>query len=124
VKIATLLLFYLSISSSAVAQPARDVCAMALGIRTDGTTYELNLMNMPPVRRSLKVIAQEARGGCYNDANPSAITSVTLYVEKGTTELKLHPLLNLLSAAGWQREKIHVEQWHHPPARPDIVSRD
>jgi len=55
---------------------------------------------------SMHTLESDLKGGCYNDANPSKVTSVTIEGSKQAPASRLKLLYELLSRNGWPQSEI------------------
>jgi hypothetical protein len=101
-----------------------DKCPFVIGVAANGDLYDLNAMNMPALRRSPKVLEQYLQGGCYNDANPSPVTSVTLELAPHAPTAKIDFVYAIFARNGWSKDKVISLVWKNAPDRPATRSRD
>jgi len=120
----TIVFSMLAGACSCAAQAQADVCPLVIGVAADGSIYDLNAINMPALRRSAKVLEQTLHGGCYNDANPSPITSVTLDLAPTAPKESVDRVYAIFARAGWPKERVKKELWSNAPMRPKSRSRD
>ena len=59
-------------------------------------------------KTSPKLLERDLKGGCYNDANPAPVSSVTLSVEPGTPTQRVKLLYEILERNGWPKARIKV----------------
>jgi hypothetical protein len=90
----------------ALASPP-SVCPMTVGVASDGVVFSDRFYGWYKI--SLKTLESDLRGGCYNDANPSRVTSVRLFLAPGAPKPKIDSVLSVLRANGWDRNKIDVK---------------
>jgi hypothetical protein len=76
-----------------------DVCPMTVRVRSDGTfmTYRFNGWRVT----STHTLESDLRVGCYNDANPSKVTSVTVEASGKVPSIRLRLLYDLFARNGW-----------------------
>jgi hypothetical protein len=120
----TVVFSMLALACSCTAQAEADACPLVIGVAADGSIYDLNAINMPALRRSAKVLEQTLHGGCYNDANPSPITSVTLDLAPTAPRVRVDLVYAILARTGWPKERVKTGVWTNAPLRPNIPSRD
>jgi hypothetical protein len=84
-------------------------CSVRIAVATDGGFYDI--LHNGVYKRSPRTLEQELRGGCYNDANPSRVTSVVLEIADGAPPARTESLYKLLERNGWTRSKVLVEPW-------------
>ena len=106
------------------ARAAIDACPLVIGVAANGDLYDLNVRNMPAVRRSPKMLEGSLHGGCYNDSNPSKVTSVTLELAPDAPTAKVDLVYAILQRSGWSKDKVTSLVWTNAPIRPAIPSRD
>ena len=61
-------------------------------------------------RTSHKLLENDLRGGCYNDNNPSKVTSVTVEITHGAPRQSIEDLYRILARNGWPKSKISVKE--------------
>ncbi len=69
-------------------------------------------------RTSQKTLVGVLRGGCYNDANPSEITSVNLEIAPNATKERVDQIFSILEKAGWPKGRLKAETWTNDPQEP------
>lgn len=89
---------------------------MKIGMGADGTVFTNRFHGWYKV--SLKTLDSDLRGGCYNDANPSHVTSVRLFLAPNAPKPNVDSVLSVLKKEGWGRDKISVEPWRSYPRPP------
>lgn len=95
-----------------------STCPITLGIGTDGGLYSNRFHGWYEV--SAKTVASDLRGGCYNDANPLAVTSVKLFIAPDAPKAAVDRVFSVLEKEGWSREKLTVEKWRNYPFEPSL----
>jgi hypothetical protein len=95
---------------------AAGACPMTIGVGTDGSVFTDRFHGWYKV--SLKTLDSDLRGGCYNDDNPSRVTSVRLFLAPNATKPKVDLVLSVLRSDGWGREKIDIQTWSRYPQAP------
>ena len=97
------------------AQP-QDACPLVIRVRDDGNLVTWRFSGWRVT--STRTLASDLRGGCYNDSNPSKVTSVSVTIAKGAPAGRLNFLFELLTKNGWPREKVRIgdnrADWKHP----------
>jgi len=93
-----------------------DACPMKIGIARDGAVY-LNRMR-GWYRTSPKILTDVLRAGCYNDNNPSSVTSVTLQIAPNAPKEKVDGVLSIVERAGWPKSRVTVGTWVNAPHAP------
>jgi hypothetical protein len=61
-------------------------------------------------KTSPKLLERDLKGGCYNDASPAQVSSVTVRIESGAPEARVELLYRILDRNGWPKAKIKVMQ--------------
>ena len=101
-----LALFNPQISSSSSPSKKFDACPLIIRVRASGTliTHRFDGWRVT----SMRTLESDLKGGCYNDANPSMVTSLTIEASKEAPPAKLKLLYEALSRGGWQRNRITI----------------
>ena len=55
---------------------------------------------------SLNLLASDLHYGCYNDANPSPVTSVMMTVRQGAPRQRVDAVMKVLADNGWPSGKV------------------
>jgi len=84
-------------------------CPMTIGITRDGALYVNRMGGW--YKTSLQSLDGDLRGGCYNDANPTPVTSVRLLLVAEAPKSKVDLVFSILKKDGWSRDKVSVESW-------------
>jgi hypothetical protein len=84
----------------------RDLCPVVYGIDADGRIFVYT--HNGNYRRSLVTIESDLKGGCYNDANPASVSSVTIKTAVGSPKGRLDEVLSLLARNGWARDRVKI----------------
>ena len=92
-------------SSSAAYGP----CSVRIAVAKDGSFFDI--LRNGVYKRSPRTLEQELHGECYNDANPSQVTSVVLEIADGAPPARTEFLYKLLERNGWARAKVLIEPW-------------
>jgi hypothetical protein len=92
------------------------VCPITIGVGSDGRLYSDRFHRWYNI--SSKTLQSDLRGGCYDDANPSPITSVRILVGPGAPDHKVDEVFAILEKQGWSRDKVSVRPWDQYPQRP------
>lgn len=98
----------LYVTCAHAAQVPADVCPMKIEISHSGNYYT-NRFN-GRYKTSAKLLEHDLRGGCYNDANPSKITSVTVKIDPNAPPMAVQALYRLLEQNGWPKSKLKVAE--------------
>jgi hypothetical protein len=61
-------------------------------------------------KTSPKLLESDLKGGCYNDADPAPVSSVTVKLEAGAPKARLELLYRILERNGWPKVKVKVSQ--------------
>jgi hypothetical protein len=79
---------------------------MTIRVGSDGTyvTYRFNAWRVT----STRTLESDLRAGCYNDANPSKVTSVTIEASPQAPPNRLRRLYGLLGRDGWPRGRVKL----------------
>lgn len=93
-----------------------NVCPIKIGIARDGTVFSDRMQGW--YKTSQKTLAGVLRGGCYNDANPSKVTSVNLEIAPNAPKEQVDQILSILEKAGWPKGRVRVETWTNDPQMP------
>lgn len=93
-----------------------NACPIKIGIARDGTVFSDRMQGW--YRTSQKTLAGVLRGGCYNDSNPSEITSVNLEIAPNAPKERVDQVFSILEKAGWPKGKVKVETWTNDPQAP------
>lgn len=91
-------------------------CPMTIGIGRDGAIFASRLRGW--YKTSQKTLESDLRGGCYNDANPTPVTSVKVIIAAGTPKSNTDRVFSILDRNGWPKNKVHVESWKNYPKPP------
>jgi hypothetical protein len=59
-------------------------------------------------KTSPRLLESDLKGGCYNDANPASVSSVTLSIAPGTPTERVKLLYEILERNGWPKSRIKV----------------
>jgi hypothetical protein len=94
----------------------QSICPMTIGVGLDGTFYSDRFHGWYKI--TPRTLQSDLRGGCYNDANPHAVTSVKIVVAKNAPESKVDQALSILAKEGWPRDKINIQSWTEYPRQP------
>ena len=99
----------------ALAMPP-SVCPMTIGIGADGALSSSRFHGWYKV--TARTIESDLLGGCYNDANPSKVTSVKVLIAPGAPKQRVDSVFSILKTKGWGRDKVDVESWRTYPRAP------
>jgi len=89
---------------------------MKVGIARDGALFSARMQGW--YRTSPKTLAGVLQGGCYNDNNPSPITSVNLEIAPTAPKERIEHVFSILEKAGWPKGRIQVKTWTNDPEEP------
>jgi hypothetical protein len=89
---------------------------MKIGIGNDGIVYTNRFNGW--YETSLKTLGSDLHGGCYNDANPSPVTSVTVILAPSAPKARVDSVFSILGKDGWERSKVNIQPWSDYPRRP------
>jgi hypothetical protein len=93
-----------------------NACPMKIGIDREGAVFSTRMQGW--YRTSHKTLAAFMRGGCYNDSNPSKITSVNLSIVPNAPQERVHQVFSILEEPGWPKDRVKVEMWTNAPKEP------
>ena len=93
-----------------------NACPMKIGIARDGSLFSARMQGW--YTTTDKTILRDLRGGCYNDARPSPVTSVTVDVSREAPNQTVDRVLHSLESMGWPRNKVTLGQWTNDPLEP------
>ena|ERR1700761_5467134 len=93
-----------------------NACPMKIGIDPEGAVFSTRMQGW--YRTSQKTLARVMRGGCYNDANPSKVTSVNLVIAPDAPQERVHQIFSILEEVGWPKDRVKVEMWINAPKEP------
>lgn len=96
---------------------AQSSCPMTIGVGNHGEIMEGRFHGWYSI--STKTLISDLHSGCYNDANPSPVTSVRLMLAPKAPNEKTEEILSMLAKEGWQRERIHIQSWSTYPQKPE-----
>lgn len=82
-------------------------CPMVIGIDAKGHIFTNRFDGW--YRVSFSTLERDLRGGCYNDSNPTAVSSVTIQLVKGAPQPRIHAVYDLLARMGWPRQRVTLE---------------
>jgi len=88
---------------------AVPTCPMTIGIDDAGTLFSNRFYGWYQV--SEKTIANDLKGGCYDDANPTAVSSVKLMLTPHAPKAKIDRVIAILNQRGWRKDRIQIEIW-------------
>jgi hypothetical protein len=94
----------------------QGACPVTIGISRDGSVFSDRFHGWYKV--SQKTLKSDLRGGCYNDANPSPVTSVRLELAPGAPRGRVDLIYSILGKSGWPRARVAAETWLNDPAEP------
>lgn len=91
--------------SSALGQRA-DACPMTIETAKSGDIFTNRFHGR--YKTSPELLERDLKVGCYNDANPTAVSSVTLTIARGTPMERVRLLYEILARNGWPKARIKV----------------
>jgi hypothetical protein len=86
---------------------------MKIGIDADGAVFSGRFAGW--YRISLRTLDNDLRAGCYNDANPSRVTSVRMFLAPVAPKQRVDSVLSVLKGEGWSRDRISIGTWRNYP---------
>jgi hypothetical protein len=84
----------------------QNVCPITIGVGGDGKLFANRFHGW--YETSPRTLESDLRGGCYNDANPHAVTSVTFAIAADAPKPRVHLVLSILEREGWSRDKVNL----------------
>jgi hypothetical protein len=84
-----------------------DACPMRIQISNTGIFYTNRFSGH--YRTSSKLLESDLQAGCYNDSNPTKVTSVTVSIALGAPAKSIEALYGILDRNGWPKSKIKVQ---------------
>ena len=81
-----------------------DVCPMRVEVNSKGQIFTNRFHGR--YSTSLKLLARDLHGGCYNDANPSPVTSVTVTTREGAPQQRVNAVMKVLTDNGWPSNRV------------------
>jgi hypothetical protein len=102
-------------AESGAAQHSAGVCPMMIRVQANGKYVTNRFHGWYSTSSSL--LANDLKGGCYNDGELSPVTSITLQIAPGAPQESLTTLYLLLEGQGWNKARLNFEPWQqvgHP----------
>ena len=96
------ILFALASASS----QSSDPCPMRIDVTNAGDFFTNRFYGH--YKTSPKLLDRDLKGGCYNDNDPRAVSSVTVRIESGAPDARVALLYRILEQNGWPKPKIKV----------------
>lgn len=87
-----------------------SACPMTVAVNADGTLFSDRFHGWYKV--SPKALRNDLHNGCYNDANPSRVTSVAFLIAPKAPKAKVDLVYSILASEGWSRKHVHVQSWN------------
>lgn len=101
----------------AFAMAPSSACPMTIGVRNNGAIYSNRFHGWFHI--STRTLNEDLRGGCYNDANPTPVTSVKVLLAPGAPKPRIELVFSLLAKDGWTRDRLVIKAWDgEEPAGP------
>jgi biopolymer transport protein ExbD len=95
----------LMINSAMQAQsPKPDVCPMRVEVDSKGEIFTNRFHGR--YSTSLKLLAKDLHSGCYNDADPIPVTSVTVTTREGAPQQRVNAVMKVLADNGWPSDRV------------------
>jgi len=94
----------------------QNVCPITIGVGSEGKIFSDRFQGW--YRTSPETLKGVLHGGCYNDNNPSPITSVKLVIAADARKARRDLVLSILKAEGWAWEKVDIKKWDDYPQKP------
>ncbi|MGD0888144.1 MAG: hypothetical protein ABR889_02750 [Acidobacteriaceae bacterium] len=101
-----LLIYFLYLGSLSALSQNAGPCPMRIQAMKSGELFT-NRFN-GRYKTSPNLLERDLKGGCYNDANPSPVSSVTLSIAPGTPTERVKLLYEILERNGWPKARIKV----------------
>jgi hypothetical protein len=86
-----------------------SACPLTIGVNASGVIYSDRFHGW--YRTGTETLRSDLRGGCYNDADPSPVTSVKLLLDTGAPKARVDLIFRILHSEGWDRDRVVVEPW-------------
>jgi hypothetical protein len=90
-----------------------STCPMTIGVNSDGTIYSSRFYGW--YKTSSRTLDSDLRYGCYNDANPTAVTPVMVLLAPAAPKTRVDLAFSILAKDGWRRDKVSVKLWDGKP---------
>jgi hypothetical protein len=87
----------------------KDVCPMRIELTRGGAIFTNRFHGRH--RTSMELLADDLHGGCYNDARPNEVTSVSLQIDQGASQRHVDDLYSALAKCGWPKERLVMKTW-------------
>jgi biopolymer transport protein ExbD len=97
-------LVLLLIANPAMPVQKPDVCPMSIEIDSKGQVFTNRFHGH--YLTSLRLLTSDLHGGCYNDAHPSPVTSVTITTREGAPQQRVDAVMKILAENGWPSDKV------------------
>ena len=94
-------------------------CPITIAIDNSGTLFSNRFHGWYEV--STKTLESDLKGGCYNDANPTPVTSVKVLLTISSPKPEIDRVLAILRAKGWSKDKVDIEVWDGKPPKPGRI---
>ena len=83
-----------------------DACPIRIEVVKSGDFFTNRFSGR--YKTSPKLLESDLKAGCYNDANPAAVSSVTLSIAPGTPTERVKLVYEILERNGWPGARIKV----------------
>ena len=85
-----------------------DPCPMRIGVNAHGDVFSNRFHGH--YKTSMKLLSLDLKSGCYNDANPAPVSSVTIKLGAGAPVERVALLYRVLEENGWPKSRIVIEK--------------
>ena len=89
-----------------------STCPLTVGVNATGAMYSDRFHGW--YRTSASTLRSDLHNGCYNDANPSPVTSVKVLLDPNAPKSRVDSVFTILRSEGWERNRVVVESWKGP----------
>jgi hypothetical protein len=89
-----------------VQSPVRDNCPMRVEVDRQGSFFTNRFGGH--YKTNPKLLERDLIGGCYNDSDPAAVSSVEVRIAPGAPEKRIVLLWQVLLRNGWQKAKVKI----------------
>ena len=86
----------------------QDACPMRIEVAKSGAYFTNRFHGR--YKTSPRLLENNLRGGCYNDNNPSKVTSVTVQFAPGAPRQSIEKLYEILQRNGWPKSQVIVNE--------------
>jgi biopolymer transport protein ExbD len=83
-----------------------DACPMEVSVSKGGKFYTNRFQGH--YKTSVSLLERDLQAGCYNDSNPSKVTSVTVIFAPSAPHQAVERLYQILERNGWPKSRLKV----------------